>query len=146
MKTVLLDAAEICVVTGYLVAIFMVTSTAENSTENCGRRGVYSWQRRSHHLCYYTNWTKVASLSSHPRNCVRASNSGPQPVVALIPHSSVAYWSILITGSLLLTCIPILHQIMARKFRSLVMIYFLSVQFSVPYPPAAKGIFFPHGD
>jgi hypothetical protein len=33
MKTVLSDAAEICVVSGYLVAIFMVTCTAEKSTE-----------------------------------------------------------------------------------------------------------------
>ena len=108
----------------------------------CARRGVYSWQRRPHHLCYCTNCTKVASLSSHPRNCVRDSNSGPQPVVALRQHSSVAYWSILITGSLLLTCIPLPHQIMARKFWSLFMIYLLSVQFSVPHSFAEKGHIF----
>jgi len=42
MKTVLSDAAENCVVTGYLVAVFMVTCTAEKSTENYARRGVYS--------------------------------------------------------------------------------------------------------
>ena len=63
--------------------------------------------------------------------------------VAVRLHSSVVFWSILTTGSLPLTCIPLPHQIMASKFRSLFMIYFLSVQFSVPYSIAAKRhIFF----
>ena len=31
-----------CVITGYLIVIFMVTCTAQKSTENCVRRGVSS--------------------------------------------------------------------------------------------------------
>ena len=60
--------------------LFSWSRVPRKSRQNTARRGIFSWQRRSHHLCYCTNWTKVASLSSRPRSCVRDSNSGPQPV------------------------------------------------------------------